>query len=334
MRGGVWFLAACAPLFACAVSIGDVREKESAAALDAGNDVAAGGANSFDSGSPDAGCTPCSLPHATTSCGPNGACSIVSCEPSFVDCNVQPADGCEASIDADPKNCGSCDHDCASAGGSFTCSSGQCVPSSCTTGTGDCASPGSNACETNVLTDPQHCGFCANACSFANASAVCEAGSCKISVCDSGTFDCDGIGGNGCEANLQVDIGNCGSCGQSCSTVGGTPQCSNGICSTSCFPSRGNCDGNPANGCEALLGSDEDHCGACDIVCGTAHATSSTCSQGKCTLSCTSEWQNCDLDPENGCETFLSTSHDHCGSCANVCGPTQVCKNGGCTSGT
>lgn len=46
---------------------------------------------------------------------PNGDCSPsceISCFEFFGNCNLEPADGCEASFESDPKHCGSCDHDC------------------------------------------------------------------------------------------------------------------------------------------------------------------------------------------------------------------------------
>jgi hypothetical protein len=53
-------------------------------------------------------CVPanCALSNATAGCTA-GACSIVSCNQGFADCNRMPSDGCEASLDS-TSNCGGC----------------------------------------------------------------------------------------------------------------------------------------------------------------------------------------------------------------------------------
>jgi len=57
----------------------------------------------------------------------------------------------------------------------------------------------------------------------ANASSVCVAGSCAF-VCDPGFEDCDGLGPNGCEADVSSDALNCGACGVVCAP------CVAGVC--------------------------------------------------------------------------------------------------------
>lgn len=53
-----------------------------------------------------------------------GAPDALVCTAPVMDCNDDPADGCETNTDTDPTDCGSCGHDCL--GG--TCIAGRCQP--------------------------------------------------------------------------------------------------------------------------------------------------------------------------------------------------------------
>jgi hypothetical protein len=64
----------------------------------------------------------CGTAHGTPSCS-GGACAI-QCAANHADCNGANADGCEAALESDPKNCGACGHDCR--GGA--CAGFLCVP--------------------------------------------------------------------------------------------------------------------------------------------------------------------------------------------------------------
>jgi hypothetical protein len=65
-------------------------------------------------------------------------------------------------------------------------------------------------------TDVNNCGACGNACSVANGTPTCTAGSCQIAFCNAGFHNCDGLAANGCEKNLLTDPSNCGFCGTAC----------------------------------------------------------------------------------------------------------------------
>ena len=81
-----------------------------------------------------------------------------------------------------------------------------------------------------------------------------------------------------CDADTQTAIDDCGSCGNRCPVrANGVPECVAGACSTKCNPGFGDCDGNPANGCETSTREDAEHCGACGRSCG-----GSACTSGKC----------------------------------------------------
>jgi hypothetical protein len=80
----------------------------------------------------------------------------------------------------------------------------------------------------SLQTDTNHCGGCNTVCTAPqNATSTCSGGTCGV-VCDPGFADCDGDPSNGCEANLQGDASNCGTCGHACS--GDKPACASGTC--------------------------------------------------------------------------------------------------------
>ena len=95
------------------------------------------------------------------------------------------------------------------------------------------------------------------------------------------------------------------------------------------------CDGDPDDGCEAVLES-ADNCGLCGTSCALPNADAS-CATGACEfLSCQPAFGDCDLDPGNGCETPLD-SLLHCGTCGETCSALSNaapgCVDGGCGVG-
>ena len=139
--------------------------------------------------------TICSAENGIPACN-SGTCAIGMCLSGYSDCDGLYVNGCEH-LDIGQKCC-----DCAPANGSGACVAGACTITSCSTGFSDCDKLSTTGCEydnSNFQTDPDHCGGCDTKCSFANAAALCVAGSCKIGNC-SGTYaDADGNPANGCE---------------------------------------------------------------------------------------------------------------------------------------
>jgi hypothetical protein len=87
----------------------------------------------------------------------------------------------------------------------------------CLAGYGDCDGLAANGCEVNLNTSASNCGACGRTCATpANAVATCTSGMCGF-ACLAGYGNCDGSAANGCEANLNTDASNCGTCGTVCS---------------------------------------------------------------------------------------------------------------------
>ncbi|MEM9191089.1 MAG: MopE-related protein [Myxococcota bacterium] len=83
-------------------------------------------------------------------------------------------------------------------------------------------------------------------------------------VCDGIDNDCDG------------DQDDPEAAGLSCGTTGTTGGCYDGRCR--CEPNLGDCNGDPADGCETDLRTSARHCGACGSNCGAA----GSCNDGRC----------------------------------------------------
>ena len=219
-----------------------------------------------------------------------------------------------------PQNCGSCAAACPAVNhGAGVCVAGSCG-SSCNAGFADCDSDPANGCEVDTTTDLNHCGGCGTACApAANEPPSCTAGVCGLSTCNAGFADCDSDQANGCEADLTSDAANCNSCGNACAAGQGcnagvcacpnagtlcagvcvdtqtdpancngcgnacasNQACSSGACS--CAANFGDCDMNPANGCEADLTTDPNNCGACNAPC----PAGSQCDSGACSVAAT-----------------------------------------------
>jgi hypothetical protein len=190
---------------------------------------------------------------------------------------------------------------------------------------------GTTKCTVCISTssDPNNCGACGHVCPTpAHAVATCAGGQCGF-VCNSGFADCNGNPADGCETNLSTDVNHCGSCATVCSANNGAPSCVNGTCQITCNSGFGDCNGNPADGCETTLSSDPNNCGACGHVCSANNGTP-MCTSGQCRFICNPGFADCNGNPADGCETNVFTDVNNCGACGRQCAPGQSCSGGVC----
>lgn len=268
-----------------------------------------------------------SLPNSSPTCS-LGTCGYV-CNPGFIDCDLNPANGCEVSVLNDLQNCGSCGAVCLNpinypGPGGFlpfqsACINGVCSYG-CVSGAANCTGPDEygNPCPIELEIDASNCGSCGNVCSVVRPNAqpgTCLSGNC-YSLCETGYGDCDGNFTNGCETYVFTDINNCDSCGHICpSAPNSSPTCSYNGCGFQCDSGYANCNGNPATGCETYIYDDLNNCGSCGNVCSYVPYGSPTCVSEECSFQCYQGYANCDGNFDNGCEASLLTDRYNCGSC-------------------
>ncbi|MBL8602077.1 MAG: hypothetical protein JNK72_09140 [Myxococcales bacterium] len=176
------------------------------------------------------------------------------------------------------------------------------------------------------------------ACALENPSTIVptpDAGPSDVGlVCLGGRASCDGNDSNGCETDLRTSLMHCGACGTRCEgRAMGAASCVEGRCVYTCEAGFGDCDNNPANGCETDLRVSPQHCGSCGRAC-TAAGAAAVCRNSVCASSnCMAGFGDCDGNADNGCETVLSTSAEHCGMCGarcNLANAAAVCSSGAC----
>ncbi len=225
-----------------------------------------------------------------TVCGaiPNGypkcdaaACVVGGCDAGFADCDGVVANGCEINLANNVAHCGLCNNMCPPVtDGMPACAGYACGVGSCAVGFADCFGGAFDGCETDTKTDVGHCGGCGMPCpAIANGTRACNMGMCMIGSCQPGFDDCNMMVADGCEASLQTDKMNCGTCANKCvDPTNGVGACVGGMCTlASCNAGYSDCDGNPMNGCEFDTLNDPNNCGGCGIKCGSGSCANATC---------------------------------------------------------
>ncbi|QSQ28506.1 hypothetical protein JY651_42940 [Pyxidicoccus parkwayensis] len=79
-----------------------------------------------------------------------------------------------------------------------------------------------------------------------------------------------------------------------------------------CATGTADCDGNPANGCEVNLTTDENNCSACGTTCQDNAYAQGVCVAAKCGNTCEPGWYDCDGNVANGCESNYACQATTC----------------------
>jgi hypothetical protein len=282
----------------------------------------------------------------------SGTCNYGTCTTGFGDCDGSRPNGCETSLASIP-NCGGCGQTCSGTvnATSVTCSASRtCDYGSCLGGFGDCDMNRATGCETNTNSTLTDCGDCDTDCNMTlrntvAASRMCTMGNCDYGTCSSGFGDCDSNRENGCETNTNTTLTDCGNCMTDCNmtlqnTVAASRMCMMGTCNYgTCASGFGDCDSNRANGCETNTNTTLTDCGNCMTDCNmtlqNTVAAGRMCVMGDCDYgTCSSGFDDCDSNRENGCEAAVNTTA-RCGDCTSMCGMNETCNAmGNCQCGT
>jgi hypothetical protein len=262
----------------------------------------------------------------------------------------------------DPENCGACGVSCIGFHRLGRCEGAAC-DAGCEAGWHDVDRDAANGCEygcfvsngglegcdgidndcdgavdedTDVNSDPEHCGRCGARCDLLRALEICVAGECRIDRCEPEYADADGDSQTGCEYR--------------CTPFNGGVELCNGA--------DDDCDTQIDEGIDLL--TDAANCGRCDHRCALDNAAA-RCLEGGCIVTeCLGGFQDLDGLAENGCEfgCFVSnggveacdgvdndcdgrtdedfdleTDPDHCGFCGTRCerpGARMACLSGQC----
>ncbi|RLB54118.1 MAG: hypothetical protein DRJ42_10040 [Deltaproteobacteria bacterium] len=222
-------------------------------------------------------------PHAVRECMAGG-CGF-RCDDGWDDCDGDPANGCEASLD-DIATCGRCSRTCSRPNTIPSCLGRRCA-FVCEAGFLDCDRLSSTGCEV-PRTDPANCGACGAVCDTTNATGGCGTGACVL-TCDMGFADCNTDGSDGCEAHLDDDLMNCGACGAGCSAG---EVCTAGACLSSCPGAcMDDCDVAAPCGCAG---------DSCDFTCGTSN----------CNVDCVGSTTTCTADDDGTASNFVGSCLD------------------------
>jgi hypothetical protein len=204
---------------------------------------------------------------------------------------------------SDISNCGACGNFCVDpedAGPpppnmAYGCSKSQCGKLICVASWRNCNGTLDDGCEVDVereiapgLLDPGNCGGCGVACA---PDQECRrlAGGVIVCGCKGSQTFCGSPGNYSC-VDTSTDPKHCGLCNHACPFVDLRNQhqvasCIKGVCGTECEPGWGDCNGNPADGCETNLSYDGANCGACGNRCSTG--VGQPCVDGRClTVEC------------------------------------------------
>jgi hypothetical protein len=169
-------------------------------------------------------------------------------------------------------------------------------------------------------------------------TTTCSAGAPGCTTCDDHHRDCNSQPEDGCETDVDNDPQSCGRCGKACPGVTQNKAlCLEGDCAL-CPAGTLDCNGRGSDGCEKHIDIDTQNCGACGRVCPDIVNGVPGCLLGSCGLDhCKAGFQDCNGDPQDGCETNVQADLKNCGNCGAQCptlpGGPSICQDGACVIG-
>ncbi|MSP62205.1 MAG: hypothetical protein EXR72_18105 [Myxococcales bacterium] len=181
--------------------------------------------------------------------------------------------------------------------------------------------------------DDTHCPLGSYCKVSGDAIAICTPGCSDAKRCPMGSLCCSGS----CAA-VASDPQNCGACGTACKGAHSQVACAAGKCTLSgkCDAGWGDCNANPADGCETNLHIDPNHCTMCGMKCAIPNAINA-CADGCYAAACLFGFDACNNDEMDGCEASVLSDGDNCGGCGKSCkklpNAEAGCMNGACTLG-
>ena len=237
----------------------------------------------------------------------DSACVIVACDEGLVDCDGDPLNGCERTVDS-LNACGGCAAlDGMPGSGCGTCDTGEWV----------CDGEDALRCAGDAGDDALNaCGGCARL--DGDPGADCG-------TCGSGAWVCDGVDAVSCTDDAGDEALNvCGGCGpidgdagERCGTCdSGTYVCS-GLEALFCVGDDGDDALNACGGCESLGAAPGTSCGAC--------GSGAWACDGADGLVCEGDEGDDVRNACGGCSTLDETPGTPCGTCGSG---TWVCNGG------
>jgi hypothetical protein len=250
-----------------------------------------------------------------------GACGTV-CQ-SFQTCTNGVCTGVEPPECSTPIDCPAADNECKIA----ACDNGTCGFTFLAAGTLVSTQTAAD-CLKNV------CDGSGEVISALDDSDTPPSGACFIGTCTSGVPSQPPVAaGTTCPGGFCDGSGNCVQCltPATCPGVDGDCQhrtCTSGTCGMEFVPSHTGCPGGVCDGSGACV-----QC-VSEIDCPVPENALATCNANTCGYTCDLGFGDCDDDPSNGCETFLSGDTSNCGACGVVCdlphAGLMLCGGGTC----
>ncbi len=258
----------------------------------------------------------------------------------LVHCQNGITDENETDLDCGGADCPACEK------GSVCEVPRDCSGTSCTEGI--CRNPECLNNKQDKLETDEDCGGpdCSPCVSGKNCKldTDCESNICTEGVCAKAT--CSDEKQNQGEADVDCG-GPCEGCnlGNACATLDhcqqpdmgkGAVECEEFRCTINCPDDWADCNGRADDGCEANIGSDTEHCGACNVSCAPQNVEEALCEKGQCSYAgqCDDGFDDCNGVTEDGCEVDLMQDTNNCGACTEQCSTnhgTSSCEGGSCS---